>query len=47
MDTLEGFEELPVGKEHSEVKVPIMQCGIGSGSQVFYKRRRKLAIAAY
>lgn len=37
MDTLEGFEELPVGKEHSEVKVPIMHVELALGIRYFIK----------
>lgn len=37
MNTLEGFEELSVGKEHSEVKVPIMHVELALKARYFIK----------
>ncbi len=37
MDTLEGFEELSVGKERSEVKVPIMHVELALKVRYFIK----------
>jgi hypothetical protein len=37
MDTLEGFEELPVDIEHSEVKVPIVHVELALSVRYFIK----------
>jgi hypothetical protein len=37
MDILEGFEELPVDKEHSEVKVPVMHVELALCARYFIK----------
>ncbi len=37
MDNIEGFEELQVGKEHSEVKVPIMHVELAMSVRYFIK----------
>ncbi|PWB49359.1 MAG: hypothetical protein C3F06_14515 [Candidatus Methanoperedenaceae archaeon] len=37
MNTLEGFEELSVSKEHSEVKVPIMHVELALKARYFIK----------